>query len=86
MSKDSRPSNENAQEGARKARREAERVQKLLYSKTEAAFALGVSKRSIEYLISGRKLDTRRIGTRVLIPAESLRRFARANHFETVAS
>lgn len=74
-------------EGSLDARRlNPDRVEKLLYSKTEAAFALGVSKRSIEYLISGRKLDTRRIGSRVLIPAESLRRFARANHFETVAS
>ncbi len=61
-------------------------VEKLLYSKADAAYALSLSKRSIDYLISGRKLETRRIGSRVMIPAESVRRFARANHFDSVAS
>ena len=69
-----------------KRRPQPERVEKFLYSKAEAAYALGVSKRSIEYLISAQKLETRRIGSRVLIPADALRRFARANHFESVAS
>lgn len=71
---------------APKHRPQPERVEKFLYSKAEAAYALGVSKRSIEYLISGQQLETRRIGSRVLIPADALRRFARANHFESVAS
>ncbi len=69
-----------------KRRPRAATVEKLLYSKADAAYALSLSKRSIDYLISGKKLETRRIGSRVLIPAESIRRFARANHFDSVAS
>jgi excisionase family DNA binding protein len=70
----------------RRVRPQPATVEKLLYSKEEAAYALGLSKRSIDYLISGRKLETRRIGSRVLIPADSLHKFARANHFDSVAS
>jgi excisionase family DNA binding protein len=69
--------------GKRRPRAAAE---KLLYSKADAAYALSLSKRSIDYLISGKKLEARRIGNRVLIPAESVRRFARENHFDSVAS
>ena len=61
-------------------------VEKLLYSKKDAAYALSMSPRSVDYLIAGKKLQTRRIGSRVLIPAESIRRFARSDHFESVAS
>jgi hypothetical protein len=61
-------------------------VEKLLYSRKDAAFALSLSMRSIDYLIAGKHLLTRRIGNRILIPADEIRRFARANHFGSIAS
>jgi excisionase family DNA binding protein len=59
-------------------------VPKILYSRKEAAFALGVSVRSLDYLIATRELPTRRIGSKVLIPAGELRRYANADHFGPV--
>jgi hypothetical protein len=61
-------------------------VEKLLYSRDDASYALSMSRRSVDYLIAGKKLETRRIGSRRLITAESIRRFASGNHFESVAS
>lgn len=52
-------------------------VLKLLYSRKEAAFALGLSARSLDYLIDGGHIDVRRIGSRVMVPAEELKRIAR---------
>jgi excisionase family DNA binding protein len=56
----------------------------LLYPKKDAAFQLGISLRSLDYLIANRKLRFRRIGTRVLIPHAELVSFARADHFDSV--
>jgi excisionase family DNA binding protein len=58
---------------------------KLLVSQDEAAQLLSISRRSIEYLVATKKLSTRRIGTRTLIPIEALRRFARSDHPEAMA-
>ena len=49
-------------------------IQKLLYSREEAAFALGISTREIDRLISGRDLSTRPYKRRRLIPAEDVLR------------
>ncbi len=51
-------------------------VEKLLYRKEEAAFALGISTRSVEYLIGLKELRSRRVGGRVVIPAEDVKKFA----------
>ncbi len=61
-------------------------VEKFLFNRREAALSLGISVRSIDYFIGARKLETRRIGAKVLIPRESLRLFARANHTEAISS
>jgi len=53
---------------------------KLLLSKREAANALGISIRSVEYLIGNKELPNRRIGRRVLIPASALENFSRRDH------
>jgi excisionase family DNA binding protein len=45
-----------------------------LYARHEAASALAVSLRKIDYLVSDQKLRTRRIGRRVVIPAEDVKR------------
>lgn len=57
---------------------------KFLYSKKEAAASLGVSARTVDYLIARGELETKRIGKKVLIPREVLRRFACADHPEAV--
>jgi len=61
-------------------------IQKLLYTRQEAAFALGLSVRAVDYLTASQQLATRRIGKRVLIVAESLRQFARTNHYDGITS
>jgi hypothetical protein len=59
-------------------------IEKLLYSRQDAAVALSVSLRSIDYLISDGKLTTRRIGRKTLIPVTDIRRFARGDHPEGI--
>jgi len=46
---------------------------------------LGMSPRSLDYLIGNKQLATRRIGRRVLIPHSELVRFARADHFDSIS-
>ena len=52
-------------------------MSRLLYSRTEAAEALSLHVNSIDILISSGRLRARRIGSRVLVPAEELARYAR---------
>jgi hypothetical protein len=58
---------------------------KLLLSRREAAALLSISQRSLDYLIAGKILPVRRIGSRVLIPTGVLLRFARTDHPGKVA-
>lgn len=55
-------------------------VPKLLYSRKDAAFALSISIRSLDYLISNKQLNTRKLGKKIMIPYGELSRFARADH------
>jgi excisionase family DNA binding protein len=50
----------------------------LLLSKQEAAKMLGLSIRTLEYLISSGEISTRRIGKRVLITRTTVESFAEA--------
>ena len=59
-------------------------VEKLLYSRRDAAEALSLSIRSIDYLITTGRLSSRRVGSKILIPAGAIRRFAREDHPESV--
>jgi hypothetical protein len=59
-------------------------VEKLLYSRRDAAKALSLSIRPIDYLIATGRLTTRRIGGKILIPTSAVRRFAREDHPESV--
>ncbi len=58
---------------------------KLLVSREEAAAMLSISVRGVDYYISTKRLSTRRMGTRVLIPIEDVRKFARSDHPERMA-
>jgi hypothetical protein len=61
-------------------------VEKLLYSRRDTAEALSLSIRSVDYLITTRRLPMRRIGGKILIPASAVRRFAREDHPDSVRS
>ena len=58
--------------------------ERLLVSRGEAAQLLSISQRGLDYLIANRKLPTRRIGGRVLIPVADLRKYVRGDHPERI--
>jgi excisionase family DNA binding protein len=53
---------------------------RLLYDRKTAAQQLSISTRALDRLIANKCLNTRRVGSRVLIPHAELTRFARADH------
>ena len=55
-------------------------LEKILYTKREAAQLLSISIRSLDYLIFNQQIPTRRIGRRVLVHRDSIERFARRDH------
>ena len=57
-------------------------MDRLLVSRKNAALALGVSVRTVDYLIEQKELESRRIGRRRLVPRASLERFARMDHVQ----
>jgi excisionase family DNA binding protein len=59
---------------------------KLLVSREEAAQLLSISQRGLDYLVASKRLPTRRIGGRVLIPVAELRKYARCDHPERIVS
>lgn len=58
----------------------------LLYDRKSAAHMLGISLRAIAYLIAGGKIKTRRIGSRVLVPAAEIQGVARTDMPMSVVS
>jgi hypothetical protein len=61
-------------------------LEKILYDRKSAAFALSISVRSLDYALARGAFETRRIGRKTLITAGSLKRYAAANHFGPVAT
>ena len=59
---------------------------RLLYDRKTAAQQLSISVRSLDYLIAGGKLRTRRLGRKVMIPHGELVRFSFRDHVEDLAS
>lgn len=59
---------------------------KVLVSRKVAAHMLSISIRAVDYLITTKRLSIRRIGTRVVIPVDEIRKFARSDHPERMAS
>jgi excisionase family DNA binding protein len=55
-------------------------MEKLLFSRTEAAAYLGISLRSLDSLLATRELASRRIGRRRLIESRVLGQFACRDH------
>jgi hypothetical protein len=59
-------------------------VEKMLYDRKSAAFALSISVRAVDYALARGEFETRRNGRRKLITAGSLKRYAASNHFGPV--
>ncbi len=55
-------------------------LEPILVSRSQAADLLCISRRSLDYIIASKKLETRRIGRRVLVPYTALKKFAKADH------
>lgn len=56
----------------------------LLLSRREAASQLGLSVRSVDFLIKANKLPHIRLGSRVLVPMDKLIEFAANGHTERI--
>jgi hypothetical protein len=54
--------------------------ERLFVGRSEAAQMLSISCRALDYLIGKKQLNTRRIGSRVLIPMADLLHFCRSDH------
>jgi excisionase family DNA binding protein len=65
---------------------DSSRREVLLVSRGEAAQLLSISQRGLDYLIANRRLPTRRIGGRVLIPVADLRKYVRGDHPESIVA
>lgn len=52
-------------------------IDRLLYSRREAARLLSISERSLTHLISNKRVSVTRVGRRTLIHRDELLRFAR---------
>jgi hypothetical protein len=59
---------------------------RLLNSRREAARQLSISVRSLDYMVAGRQLTTKRIGNRILIPHAELVRLATTAQVKSVVS
>ncbi|HMK29503.1 MAG TPA: helix-turn-helix domain-containing protein [Terriglobales bacterium] len=55
-------------------------MDKLLLTRAEAAVALGLSTRAIDYLVHQGRLPSRKLGKRRLIPVSAVEAFARRDH------
>ena len=59
---------------------------KILVSREEAAQLLSISQRGLDYLVASKRLPTRRIGGRVLIPVADLHKYAHCDHPENIVT
>jgi len=56
-------------------------AERLLYGREEAAIAFTISLQEVDHELAFGEFEIRRVGTRVLITASSLRRWANTNHY-----
>ena len=60
--------------------------ERLLVGRKEAASMLSISERALDYLIASKQLTAKRIGARVLLSTDELRRYAMGDHPAPVAA
>jgi len=63
-----------------------EQIPRLLFSRRSAARALDISVRMVDYAIASGLLETRRLNSRILIPSDSLAKFAASDRVIPKAS
>lgn len=51
-------------------------IPKILYSRKEASWAIGLSLRSLDALVASGQIKTRKMGRRIMVPAAALEKFA----------
>ena len=56
-------------------------IDQILLSREDAAKALSISVRKLDYLIASNEIVCRRVGRRTLVPVTALKAFARRDHF-----
>lgn len=59
---------------------------RLLYNRKDAARQLSISIRYLDYLIANKRLSTRKVGKRKLVPRCELVRFSRADQPDSIAT
>lgn len=57
---------------------------RLQHDRRDAAHMLGISLRTLDRLIAAKQIGVRKIGRRVLIPAEAIRQFMKRDHLTEV--
>ncbi len=57
---------------------------RLLYDRKSAAWQISLSVRSVDYLIANKRLATRKVGKRIMIPHCELVRFSRTDQSEPI--
>ena len=55
-------------------------LHKILYDRKSAAFTLSISVRSLDYLIANKRLNTVKLGSKVMIGYGELVKFSRQHH------
>ena len=55
-------------------------VPKMLFSRKEACYTLGISLRSLDLILAAKKIPIRKLGSRILIPYDALVNFASRDH------
>lgn len=55
-------------------------VPKLLLSRKEAAWSLGISVRSLDLCVAAKQIPIRKLGKRILIPSDALALYASIDH------
>jgi hypothetical protein len=60
-------------------------LERLLYGRKEAAYKLSISVRKVDYALALGEFEIKRVGSRVLITAPSLKRWASKDHYRPVS-
>ena len=69
-------------EVARPVQASKPQVEKVLFSRKDAAFALSISLRSLDGLVASKEIAFRRMGRKVMIPATEVKRVSRQDNFQ----
>lgn len=52
-------------------------IQKILYSRKDASFALSISQRSLDHLVANKRIEFRKMGSKIMFTHAALMKFSR---------